>query len=232
MFNLQNLEILKEKYPQFAEVIQSIVDKTVYYTETDIIQLFRHSILDWKQARTEQPLYLLIDKFKIGSQHWLYLEVQDLLPEHQILTSSDQYFTNGEIVIFDDFSLSGNFMYGLFDEWEYYLSPYQKNKIQQLTYITALITEDAKRLFHNTRYPLSIYSQKELEVLNITDRKFLKEFQPDTECSASAIVCSYKIPNQFGTFAKIYNQIVTEPRNRDFMVLVESYWKAHPIFKN
>jgi hypothetical protein len=93
---------------------QLVLDSAVEITKDQVVERMRLSVTDWRQNRPhgEVPVYVHIPRGKIGSEHWIYLEVKDLLPPHTIVNADTQIPSTGnadeiEILYMDDWSLSG-----------------------------------------------------------------------------------------------------------------------------
>ena len=115
------------QYNHYENDIKYVLENTRYITKLEVIQQTRTLINKWKQERQpDREVLILLESEKIGSQHWLYLECIDLLPDHSIIycneskiycNESKTNYDNKEILIIDDWSITGENLIGLIQDF-------------------------------------------------------------------------------------------------------------------
>lgn len=202
---------------------QFILDHGEKITKNEVIEGIRTLVGDYFKDKTYiKPIYINLPTDKIGSEHWVYLNVKDLLPEHKVVL--DEY-DDVDIFFIDDWVLSGcnacanleNILYNLeVKNSRYTILSYvgtgnnsNINGLKRRYRGVTIEYHSAKRVY--------LLSEK-LNMLGIT--VYQKEFDqfhikynPDTECESYLVYSDYKIPNGFGSYPLIY----TDPIDRDFM---------------
>lgn len=228
--------IISEFNPYKMELYDLIIKNTVVKTKEDTIQNIRMSIEKWKLTRPNKKLYVNLATGKIGSEQWLYLELNDILPEHTILVGEiDKIDENSEILYIDDGCFSGCNACGILETMLY------KKGFNNIlyTFIFYVITDGGmkqidelmKSSYKHINYKL-IYSLKLDRMDKILSNNnvipnddveiFHKKYSPDTEYWSYPFYFDYKIPNQFGSYPEIYKNIHVPCRT--FMEEVGRKW--------
>lgn len=229
---------------QMIDIIEIIKRNTTVFSREQILEWTKGVLSRWTTKRDPgQPLYVNLMDHKIGSVHWLYFEIKDILPPHLVLSRSEfdrirdrELLNNCEILCVDDFSLSGCFVSAMAEE---VLCRSSKNV--KYTSLVAVITDKALDEYNNlSTFYNSVKFEAQFQVklsdlsstltkLNIdtklNDRilnDFAKKYCPDThEWNNYPFYTDYKIPNQFGSFPLIYDDVRVD---RKFMENVEKYF--------
>ena len=197
-----------------------IVENGEKISRSDVIVGIRNCVKNFfEHFKSQKPIYVNLIMDKIGSEHWIYLIIRDLLPEHIIITTKNQMkidYNDIDIFFFDDWVLSGcnscaaleNLLYEQKkNDIRYYIMSYIGSKHNEnINGLIPLYPSVKIKYLHVKRaYLLS----EKLKDMNISyDRKefdaFHIKYNPDTECESFLIYSDYKIPNQFGSYPSIY----------------------------
>jgi hypothetical protein len=213
------------------QIKKFIVDNAKIVTKDEVITGIRRMIgeyfLHWP---ADELIYINLISNKIGSEHWIYLRIRDLLPNHKVLTSANfEELQNAHVFYFDDWCLSGNNACSVLENLLYD----KRQSIEGLTYhiLTYVGTEGARHEFEHLKKACYknitieflycekafLFSEKLVEknVIWPIDvmHKFHAEYNPDTESESYLIYSDYKIPNGFGSYPLLYETSV----NREFM---------------
>jgi len=219
-----------QEHSKYSEIIERLFEKTQYFTTQFIIDAVTQSVNELSSSSQLVYIPLLCDKY--GSENWLYDTItKKIIPNHIIMTYDKSNINNliipcldngfnGTILIVDDWCLSGNWITGIIDDITYYM----KNKKMDIScvrfdIITVIATNSAMKSikkFHNNVFFYNKCIIEPFEETNIDPLfvEFIKQFQPDTECTAFPVHLEYKVANQFGSFPEIYTKCrreITKP---------------------
>lgn len=219
-FNEQKCIDFINQHPQFTDMLVRLFETTEYVTAVEVIKGLRTLIQQWLSERDSSlKLIVMVDSNNdIGSEQWIYQQVKDLLPPH--ITVDKESFTdsNVELVMFDDWCLSGINMISTVDD-KYFNLKQQELKIPtKTTFIIHIGTDRCFNVLNSlSGTTVSIYYTKLIKSLNayiddIPEQnaiEFMKTFSPDLDPELEQmqfpIHLEYKVANQFGSFPQIYN---------------------------
>jgi hypothetical protein len=227
--NSVKLESFIAENKEYEHIIRDIVKCTQYYTKQQVIDYLVELIKTIEFKKEDLPLTVLLNRGKVGSQHWLYLAVRDILPDHVVYDYRGDVF-NSTILIMDDFIGSGNFIFNTIDDLYYYHNCYN-NKILICAPFVCTFNKISEFITKYTRISnYKIISKISIGMYQCKDVQFLKKFQTITESSAATIHFEHKVPNQFGSFESIYSAICDVP-DKSFMEDVKKEWEEENYFK-
>ena len=214
-----------------------VLKNTIVAKKENVIKSIRESILIWRQNKTNKKIYINLSTDKIGSEQWLYLEVKDLLPEHTII--QDEYCKiedHCEILYIDDICLSGynacmnfrdffkhrslkdvhyNFIfYGATNEGYNLIRNYSKEFYSHFKY-ACMNTIIIPRMDE-------IMQDKNITFPETEIKEFHKIYSTELDDYLHPFYSDYKIPNNYGSYTKLYEEIYTP--NRKFMKAIIEKW--------
>ncbi len=235
---------LMDQHPKFQKIFNVLFDNTQYYTRQQVIDAIDRIITKWKTLRQDRPLYVLLTMNKIGSEHYLYYHFKNMLPPHEIISNPDIKINGGELVMIDDWCLSGNNLASSFEQIMYQIKDQVKDLI--FTGIFAIATQSClstiRSVLHSSYPTISgkghVYSDVKVErfdhILKNSGQEFdpqllndfMKTFSPDIESFAFPVHLEYKVANQFGSYPTIY-LMCREPPDRHFMTEVKTFFNLN-----
>lgn len=215
-----------EKNQDHLNLLVRLFENTKYYKTSDVLDGIKIQILKWKSERKDIPLYLPIPNIEIGSEIWLYNLFKDLLPEHQIMKNITDIPTEIEVelLLIDDWCLSGFNLLGTFDQLFYILGRNPDGKYNfTTTVITFVCTNTCRnningvcRSFRHSKSDFKFYCQnivdslyehvKDIPEQQIIDFmiKYMPNIDPVPELLPFPVHFEHKIANQFGSYPLIY----------------------------
>lgn len=114
---LVNAFIQKHKY--YEPILRDLIDHTTILTKKEILDGFEEELLEWSSERKSNvPVYALIERNKVGSMNWLYFKFKDIFDQNNVIIYDHGMIIedDAELLMFDDFSLSGIHMACTFEE--------------------------------------------------------------------------------------------------------------------
>lgn len=201
------------QYPQYEEILTAIFAQTRYLTTADVLASVDRQLQRWKEGRdSARPLVVGLPR-ALGSEHWLYGQFRDRLPEH---TVQQKYFSPSEpieLLLCDDCTLSGCNLCALIEDLLW--AEDAGRRPVHLTVITAVATVQAQRQIQRVADPLTLsvtffheYTfhpfRPPATVPPATADAFLQEFLPDTLEWSYPLHLEYKVANQWGSFPRVY----------------------------
>lgn len=221
---LQNyLNSIDEKY---HHLVHKIIKNTHYFTTEELISLVRKAMLSFIEVH---PMYnILVNKYeggkynKIGSEHFLLLQLKDILKPQEIITFGTKPSNSYPIVIIDDAIYSGCMICGTID---YSGVDYKKNKI----YAVVGVTSSLRNADLMENFGVEIVAGLDMEAYRLRNLFSAVEIEdiegskihPSIESeSMIPLFFEHKISNDFGTFNKVYNSIISKPISRNCIDII------------
>ena len=208
---LQNLD---EKARSYAK---KILANTLFFTTDGMIAMIKNSLQKFKEKH--QKYNLFIPKNKIGSEHYILIELKDELQPEQIIfgTNSRQKITNDyPILIIDDAMYSSCNMCEHIDEIRYDLHINNNACI-----VTAIISTTNLQVLIDPYFKAEVFYDMNLDKL-MAENLFFGEYDYNYmyttfECETTCVLplfFEHKIANVFGSY-KFYHEIVDKPISRE-----------------
>ncbi len=216
--------INKEKCEKFLSSLDDntrkhatkIIDNTVFISTVRMIEMVKNAFSKCKDDHPQYNLY--IPEGKIGSDHYILLELKDILNPVQIMYNKNTIIQNDfPIVILDDAVYSSCHVCEIIDtmRFDYKL----KNKI---FIIVAILSSSKVQVLTDPYFnPVEIFYDTCLEHLLI--KNLFQEEKMDTFGCSSIFKCEtplvlplifeHKIANAFGSY-QFYHKIVDKPISR------------------
>jgi hypothetical protein len=234
-----------EKYPEHRPILDILFRETQYYTLAQIMTMLTDSIRSFISQRDPmKPLVIVMYIDKIGSEQYFYNACRHLLPPHYIHFQTNnnrlaKITVPTDLLVIDDWSLSGCNLYGTFDNILCECDQY-KNPMITLNAVVAITTLPAIEGFIRTFEPLEtkfyystvvpslaailIESNEGAEqIITYMQRKqFYNYFSPDIQETAYPIHLDYKVANQFGSYPNIYLPCRHTEPNKEFMQIAKN----------
>ncbi len=206
------------------QMINKIIKNTHYYTTNELVEMVKRSLIKFTNKHPKYNLYIPpFDKVhgKIGSEHFLLLQLETLLHPVEILTRDAPPTNNYPIIIIDDAIYSSFNMCNLIDNYTYDLKCNIKNDF----YCIVGVTSNGKPQVCTNLYAREIFYDLclnhvdaiELFYKDLVDKLptiMYKEFNCETD---NVIPCffEHKIANNFGTYTELYHNITSINISRD-----------------
>lgn len=216
---LENKNINANKLGEYLEqnaknkiYILKIVENIVYISTQELLEMVKRS---FNKFVKEVPIYnLFIPSGKIGSEHYLMLNLRDKLNPVSIIKDNNIPTNDYPILIIDDAVLSSHNMCSHIDNLRYETGC--KNKI----YIVVGILSSKKVQVMNDKYfNAEIFADKIYDNLlpnslfqNYTFEYFYENFKCETEF-VIPVFFEHKIANEFGCYSFI-KDIINKPVSR------------------
>uniref|UniRef100_A0A6C0BMC1 Uncharacterized protein n=1 Tax=viral metagenome TaxID=1070528 RepID=A0A6C0BMC1_9ZZZZ len=197
-----------------SDIVQLLLSNTRVVTKQEVETNILKLVEQWKEER-DQGRDLYVNGVSGQDHHWLYMLVRDHLPKHELICASTRPTDGSEILYIDDWLLSGCTASVHLEEVLY------ESELKDIKYtcIFNVVSVSQKHMYKlvDEQYKgtqLKIYSGSVIEAFDdilrregISEdriKKFNLEVSPDIECGSFAITSDYKIPNQLGSYPKIY----------------------------
>lgn len=213
---------LLQQYPEYNEMLTQLFAQTEIITKEEVENGIKGQLQLWaERERKSTRTYLLIETHKIGSMAWLYSVFKPFLDKNGVVlyTENTKIIPGSELLLIDDFSLSGCHIAGTFENWMY-KNPEVKN-VSSVSIICCAVTNDAIRTFWSlgSQYEcfkdvtgyysqlVGMFSPRGISMDQLND--FHKMWNPERVggSPACSFLTSYKIPNNFGSYPKVYEHV-------------------------
>lgn len=203
--------------PLNQEIVKKIVAHTLYIRRDEMIAMVLRCIYRLHSITSLYNLY--IPSGKIGSEHWLLLEIESHLSPFEVFTKETLKDLSNPypIVIIDDAIYSSAHMCGIIDEDIRYSHPWIKNKVYCVVAITSSLRVQCTM---GPYFNAEIIADKSLDHLqlkslfhSLPDDYMYSYFGCETGC-VLPVYFSHKIANEFGSYS-FYHQIVKEKPRRN-----------------
>lgn len=218
-----------DEHLKFKPILKELFEKTVVDSKEYVLESVRSQVRKWKESRdTSRTPYLLFEQDKIGSMAWLYSELKDDFDEIGTRILTGDIDLNGiELVICDDFSMSGSHVAGTFEYWAYEKTKDYLETDITLSVLCHITTESSRGLIMSFEgqepyaglHDINIYYSESISQFVPAQggrklaKEFILEFCPDTEDTSYAYLTTYKIPNQWASFPLIYEHVARISRS-------------------
>lgn len=204
---------LEQYSGEIKQCLRKIIENTVYVTTDHLLDIVKIKLIEFTKIHQKYNIFIPDDK--IGSEHMLILNMQDLLNPVQILYGDNIKLTNDyPIVILDDAIYSSCNMCGHIDNLRYYY------KIKNKFYCIVGVTSSYKCEVATDKYydatVMAYYDFEEFTLSKMFDKQttqiIVDEFK--LECNdVLPLYFSHKIANEFGSYS-FYNKVIANPIDR------------------
>ena len=195
------------------EYVTKIADNTIFISTERMVEKVRNGLNKFKADNPKYNLY--VPSGKIGSEHYLLLQLKDELHPIEVIYGSQKVNNDYPVLIVDDAIYSSTNICGHIDTLRYETG--MKNKF---VVVVAVISSQNVSLVEDSEYfQAEVIADMELSHL-LPERLFddydfdyfFKHFGCETECMVP-LIFEHKIANEFGTY-QFYHEIVGEPVSR------------------
>ena len=211
-----------EKYAKYLtesrhnNMVKKIIENTHYYTTNELIEMLKRSLIKFIDIYPKYNLYIPpFDKKygKIGSEHFLMLQLESLLHPIEVLTCNKITTNDYPIILIDDAIYSSINMCGTIDNYTYDLNTIIKNDFYCIVGVVSnpnpeVVTRSfAKKIIYDIC--LEHLTPSKLFSNELLDQDFMYiEFGCE---SSNVIPCffEHKIANEFGTYTDLYRSITS-----------------------
>ena len=207
------LENLDEKASEYAS---KIIDNTIYITTNEMIEMIKRTFNKFKLTHSKYNLF--IPPGKIGSDHYITLQLKNELQPEQIINDYTTSIENDyPIIMFDDAVYSSVHLCEFYDELTYERDPPLLNKFVAI--VAVLSTREVEFLTGHNFANVDIMADITIPELMICN--MFEEYDPDYcydtfECETNKIlplIFEHKIANEFGSY-QFYHQLLIKPIDR------------------
>ena len=218
---IKNKWIDEEKYDNYIKnhpykhMVEKIIKNTQYFTTKEVVNMVKSSLIRFISEHPKYNLYVEPIGNKIGSEHFLLLQLEDILNPVQTLTRKDSPTNNHPIIIVDDAIYSSLNMCGAIDIYEHEISKHISNDF----YCIVGITTRKRPEVVESSYAKDIYYDKCLEEF-LPENMFTEEIKDYPEIMNKEFYCQthhvvpcffeHKIANEWGTYSDLYRSIIRD----------------------
>lgn len=238
-------------------ILQQVINKIQFFSSQEIIDKVRTQFKLFVETQGSNKCAIIVDTDKWGSDHWILVEIYDLIPEHFIICDEKHVSESiDHVVIIDDAIYTGSHVSGLV---------YNFMTQKSITIISALATVSAKSIIElysmlkgkeigTKQKTIDFYYDTEIPVIcqifeddqsmdwkcyNILMEEIVYDYvnqsRPnyttwgDAKNNCTMVYLEHKIPEALCTIKYVISSIVASPVNRQ--PIIDAKLKAKTIPK-
>ena len=182
-----------------AQYVRTIVDNLIYISTKELVEMVRRSVRKFTATHDKYNLYVPGDK--IGSEHYLMLQLKDELHPVSVVKGLERITNEYPLLILDDAIYSSVNMCSIIDNYRYHTGYQNKlyiavgilstTKVDLLSHFDFNVKVIADRICDDL-LPASLFPDYDWKY-------FYEAFGCETDC-VIPIYFEHKIANAFGTY--------------------------------